>query len=561
MKAIEMTGRSSRVILLFLLMVCFCSVVARVPQAYGADVQYELSDMEGNEIGFEYIGIAEVLQQGVHFRFQIWDTGDDPEYEERAQELITTGRIGPYYEIYYFHVEITCLEDNQRMARVHTAIGPRYFFEDTNYSGWIGSADGWADCLIPTEGMFLGGRTYRIDIQIGRDISPIKGASLDNVKWEEERSFTMGTSCSHSNVEYVNEYEATCTEDGYTGDLVCMDCGEVVEVGQVIPALGHDEQWQVVREATEDEPGLEQLICMRDGEVLQEREIPRLAPSEEAGESVDPSTEVPVLGGAVDEVDLPNDDAGSTDGGSDEADLPNDDAGSTGGGSGSDADDHDQKADAGMGNEGAADTQDGSAQAAAPSAEGAAPSADSQSDQRQSTTASGESAVSASKNQSAQTQTASGAAAVAAPDGGGEQEASVGAESEASRVGVRTEDDASVGSASSDDLPSNKVAGNVYRVLGGAAANGESDEESDAAEDEDESQAAALDIQVVGFPILWVLMWASLPAAFALGLARRYGRNAIGVRRPSRLALFERHASSEQMRHRYQVSASHRGCS
>ena len=32
---------------------------------------------------------------------------------------------------------------------------------------------------------------------------------------------------------------ATCTEDGFTGDLVCKSCGTVVTPGEVIPAVGH----------------------------------------------------------------------------------------------------------------------------------------------------------------------------------------------------------------------------------------------------------------------------------------------------------------------------------
>lgn len=32
---------------------------------------------------------------------------------------------------------------------------------------------------------------------------------------------------------------ATCTEDGFTGDLVCKSCGTVVTPGEVIPAAGH----------------------------------------------------------------------------------------------------------------------------------------------------------------------------------------------------------------------------------------------------------------------------------------------------------------------------------
>ncbi|MGN1344157.1 MAG: family 20 glycosylhydrolase [Traorella sp.] len=40
-------------------------------------------------------------------------------------------------------------------------------------------------------------------------------------------------------VEIVNKKEATCTEEGYTGDKVCSKCGEVLEKGEVIPKLDH----------------------------------------------------------------------------------------------------------------------------------------------------------------------------------------------------------------------------------------------------------------------------------------------------------------------------------
>ena len=40
--------------------------------------------------------------------------------------------------------------------------------------------------------------------------------------------------------ELVGAKDATCTEDGYTGDEVCKVCQAVVKQGEVIPALGHD---------------------------------------------------------------------------------------------------------------------------------------------------------------------------------------------------------------------------------------------------------------------------------------------------------------------------------
>lgn len=46
--------------------------------------------------------------------------------------------------------------------------------------------------------------------------------------------------CNHENTELQNAANATCTEAGYTGDLVCLDCGETVTEGETINALGHD---------------------------------------------------------------------------------------------------------------------------------------------------------------------------------------------------------------------------------------------------------------------------------------------------------------------------------
>ena len=40
--------------------------------------------------------------------------------------------------------------------------------------------------------------------------------------------------------ELVGAKDATCTEDGYTGNEVCRVCQTVVKQGEVIPALGHD---------------------------------------------------------------------------------------------------------------------------------------------------------------------------------------------------------------------------------------------------------------------------------------------------------------------------------
>ena len=108
--------------------------------------------------------------------------------------------------------------------------------------------------------------------------------------------------------------DATCTEPGYTGDVVCKDCGTVITKGEEIPAkghtpagagvvteptctedgyttfhcsvcdkdyteagekaLGHDYQWVVTKPATDTEKGLEEHKCSRCGNVDDSREIP-----------------------------------------------------------------------------------------------------------------------------------------------------------------------------------------------------------------------------------------------------------------------------------------------
>lgn len=41
--------------------------------------------------------------------------------------------------------------------------------------------------------------------------------------------------CTHDLVDIVNQSYASCTEDGYTGNIVCDECGKIVEMGKVIP--------------------------------------------------------------------------------------------------------------------------------------------------------------------------------------------------------------------------------------------------------------------------------------------------------------------------------------
>ena len=81
--------------------------------------------------------------------------------------------------------------------------------------------------------------------------------------------------CQHDNVATLHEHDATCTEEGYTGDIVCNDCGEVVEYGEVIPALGHVAGDKVVTvEPTYETEGVYEIACTVCGEVLETGSVP-----------------------------------------------------------------------------------------------------------------------------------------------------------------------------------------------------------------------------------------------------------------------------------------------
>lgn len=50
--------------------------------------------------------------------------------------------------------------------------------------------------------------------------------------------------CEHEDTELTGAVEATCTENGYTGDEVCTICGKVVKTGEVIPAYCPSETFE-----------------------------------------------------------------------------------------------------------------------------------------------------------------------------------------------------------------------------------------------------------------------------------------------------------------------------
>ncbi len=76
---------------------------------------------------------------------------------------------------------------------------------------------------------------------------------------------TPPADCPHTNVEHKNEVAPSCKE-GYSGDIYCADCGELVDKGMVYPPVSAHEYG----EATVSEDGkLETKICKVCGDKLE----------------------------------------------------------------------------------------------------------------------------------------------------------------------------------------------------------------------------------------------------------------------------------------------------
>lgn len=321
-------GTMARLAIAPILLVVFS--LALCPLAFADDVEYRLTDVNGVAITDGYTGDAETLQQGLELTFKAWEYTGNEVYEQNKPVGLYEP-YGPLYSVYFGSLSVTCLDDGSVVIDPGSgwpiAAGAAFFYSGTYYEPmWFGRM------FYPNQGVFVGGRTYLVEMIFARENDKHYGFNATPVVVQTV-SFTVGTDpCEHDETEVQGAYDATCTADGYTGDVVCLDCGEVVQTGEVISALGHDAEWVVVREATESEDGLEQLVCKRDGEVLDERTIPKTG-ADSAGTAGGPKS---------------GDNAG----------------GSGDGGAGESSDSHDQKARAGVGQKGDSDTKNGSGPAA-----------------------------------------------------------------------------------------------------------------------------------------------------------------------------------------------------
>lgn len=98
---------------------------------------------------------------------------------------------------------------------------------------------------------------------------------------------------NHQNTEIKNKKEASCNENGYTGDTYCKDCGLLLSEGETIPETGHT--WNAgtrTKEPTCTEHGELVYACKICGKT-KSGEIPALGHTEVTDEAVAATCETP----------------------------------------------------------------------------------------------------------------------------------------------------------------------------------------------------------------------------------------------------------------------------
>ena len=103
------------------------------------------------------------------------------------------------------------------------------------------------------------------------------GADSGNYETLQQNVTITKINCSHSNTEVRDRVEASCEQNGYSGDTYCTVCGEMTAAGTIIPALGHDYTGEVTKEPTASADGERTYTCSRCGDTYTEpipREIP-----------------------------------------------------------------------------------------------------------------------------------------------------------------------------------------------------------------------------------------------------------------------------------------------
>ncbi len=91
--------------------------------------------------------------------------------------------------------------------------------------------------------------------------------------------------CLHTDKEVRGMKQASCLENGYTGDTYCKDCGEKLSEGEVTEAAGHKYASKVTKKPTASEEGVRTYTCIRCG-YSYTKAIPKLQPADGAAENI-----------------------------------------------------------------------------------------------------------------------------------------------------------------------------------------------------------------------------------------------------------------------------------
>ena len=127
------------------------------------------------------------------------------------------------------------MEPQTVLEKTDTALNANTFTrEGYNFTGWNTAADGT-------------GTSYAD----GATVNLTENTTL-YAQWEDNHSLT----------KVINKKDATCTEDGYTGDTVCAICGKEITKGEAIPANGHSwNEGEITTSPTCENAGVKTYTC------------------------------------------------------------------------------------------------------------------------------------------------------------------------------------------------------------------------------------------------------------------------------------------------------------